>query len=100
MSRTEILFGYLQIRVASLLGRCVKSYRKCWEWRKLKLQHIILKQMVALKECILHEAMLAKEKQSGLDWVDQLPLALAALRQCPNSLVWLRLYTAEMYEVA
>ena len=30
------------------------------------------------------ESMLAKGKQSGLDWVDQLPLALAALCQCPN----------------
>jgi len=28
-------------------------------------------------------AMLAKSKSLGIDWVEQLPLALAALRQCP-----------------
>ena len=30
------------------------------------------------------EGMLSNAKKDGIDWVDQLPLALAALRQCPN----------------
>ena len=28
--------------------------------------------------------MLTKARNSGLDWVDQVPLALAAMRQCPS----------------
>ena len=28
--------------------------------------------------------MLAKARNIGLDWVDQVPLALAAMRQCPS----------------